>query len=237
MKFKVRSNEAEIMDNLEFEAGYIMNQTLRELRTINKWLGGNHVTLDALEEAISEAPVSEEATLKVADLGCGGGDILIMLAQWFRKKGRKARLIGIDANPNIIRYATSNSKDFAEISYKEMNIFSEEFKKEKFDIINCTLFCHHFTCLQLQQLFGALRQQATTAIIINDLHRHWFAYYSIAILTRLFSRSYMVQHDAKLSVLRAFIRNELEEIIKAAGYQKYSIRWKWAFRYQVILYP
>jgi hypothetical protein len=72
--------------------------------------------------------------------------------------------------------------------------------------------------------------------IINDIHRHWLAYYSIKLLTRIFSRSMMVRFDAPLSVLRAFRKKELEVILRNAGISNFKIKWMWAFRWQVIVY-
>jgi hypothetical protein len=69
------------------------------------------------------------------------------------------------------------------------------------------------------------------------LHRHPVAYYSIKALTNLFSGSYLVKNDAPLSVLRAFRKKELQNLLLAAGIKNYSLRWKWAFRWQLILFP
>jgi hypothetical protein len=44
----------------------------------------------------------------------------------------------------------------------------------------------------------------------------------------------MVKHDAPLSVLRAFTKRELVEILEKAGLIDYRIKWRWAFRWQVI---
>jgi len=71
-------------------------------------------------------------------------------------------------------------------------------------------------------------------VIINDLHRHFLAYYSIKWITRFFSKSPMVQNDACLSVWRAFTKNDWEEILKLAEIQSYNLVWRWAFRWKLI---
>jgi hypothetical protein len=48
------------------------------------------------------------------------------------------------------------------------------------------------------------------------------------------SKSSMVKYDAPLSVLRAFRKKDLKEILTQAGIKKFSIQWKWAFRWQVV---
>jgi hypothetical protein len=100
-----------------------------------------------------------------------------------------------------------------------------------------TLFFHHFTTKQLIDIFTLLKEQAKLGIVINDLHRHWLAYYSIKFLTKLFSKSSMVKYDAPLSVLRGFRKKELIEILQKAGVENYSLKWKWAFRWQLVIPP
>ncbi len=230
--FHKRSEEKEFLDDFQCE-GEDLKQNLRELKFINKWLGGNNVTFSGLEQALKN---NSKTNLRIADLGCGGGDILELIAQWGRKKKLKLLLTGIDVNEFIINYAKQNTASYPEIEYKNVNVFSEEFSLLEFDIVNCTLFCHHLDDESLVKLFSQLKNQTKIAIVINDLHRHWFAYHSIKWLTKFFSKSYMVKNDAKLSVLRGFSRKELEEIIKASGFTDFSIRWKWAFRWEVVLF-
>ena len=73
-------------------------------------------------------------------------------------------------------------------------------------------------------------------LIINDLERNAFAYYAIKLLTKLFSKSYLVKNDAPLSVKRGFRTVEWHAIIKDAGVQEYTVSSKWAFRHEIIIY-
>ena len=100
--------------------------------------------------------------------------------------------------------------------------------------MTCSLFCHHFTDDELVTLLRQWRAQAQVAVIINDLHRHWLAYHSIKWLTRLLGGSYLVRHDAPLSVARAFRRKDWVALLARAGITRYELRWRWAFRWQVI---
>lgn len=229
--FRKRAYEEELMDDLD-SGGEVIDQTLRELETINKWLGGNGVTINGLKRLLKDHALSEKLVL--ADLGCGGGDILILVAKWARKNKISVELRGYDANPNIISYAKENCKAFPEISFYTEDIFSETFKANPFDVVLCTLFTHHFTDEQLTGIFDQFKEQAKIGVIINDLHRHWLAYYSIKLLTQLFSKSPMVKYDAPLSVRRAFRRVDLEKIMKAAEIKTFSLKWMWAFRWQLI---
>ena len=231
--FSKRSEEAELMDNLQL-SNEALRQNLDELETINTWLGGYKVVLNALDFLKPELENSS-TPITVADLGCGGGDTLRQMAKWFREMQIRASLTGIDANNFMLEYATPKARNLPEITFQQLDIFSEDFKKQRYDILVCSLFCHHFPDQSLTQLLKQIYAQANIGVIINDLHRHPLAYYSIKALTQFFSKSYLVKNDAPLSVLRAFRRNELEEILKAAGIKSYRLKWQWAFRFQLIL--
>jgi SAM-dependent methyltransferase len=231
--FSRRSPETEIMDDLEY-AGEMMDRTLGELEIINRWLGGNRVTINGISKLLEGSKRND--VLKVVDLGCGRGDMLLLIDSWSRKNNFNFRLLGVDANQYVINAARKRLSGFPHIQLQAVNILSPDFQKEKFDIVIGTLFYHHFTDEQLIAFFSQLKKQAGIGFLINDIHRHSFAYYSIKLLTVLFSRSSMVKYDAPLSVLRAFSRRELSNILRSAGIENFTIKWKWAFRWQVIVF-
>jgi 2-polyprenyl-3-methyl-5-hydroxy-6-metoxy-1,4-benzoquinol methylase len=145
-------------------------------------------------------------------------------------------LNGIDATASAVEYARKHSASYPEISFTLADVLSSRIGRERFDVVISSLFTHHFREDDWIRLVGKMYACATRAVIINDLHRHWFAYHAIGILTRLLSRSELVKHDSKVSVLRGFRRKELMSMLEKAGITNYTIRWKWAFRWQVILY-
>lgn len=232
-----RSKEKELIDDLELDND-ALRQNLEELAVINKYLGGNQVTISGLKKLTSNSNsliINNEIPITIADLGCGGGDMLMVMADWAKKKGINTQFIGIDANDFMISFAKERTHNYQNINYLHQNIFSEEFQKNRFDIVTMTLFCHHFEDEALIKILQQFRKQTRLGVVINDIHRHWFAYHSIAWITKLFLKSYLVKNDAKLSVWRAFRKKDLENIIQKAGYTNYSIRWKWAFRWEVVL--
>lgn len=232
INFSNRSSTIEIMDDLACD-GEVVFQTLRELDIINHWLGGNAVTINALRKSWKTIP--KESIITIADLGCGSGEILRIISKLAERENRKVKLVGFDANPHIIEFARSHSKEFSSISFETSNVFSHHFKRQKFDFILATLFMHHFGEAELIELLSSLKKQTQSAIIINDIHRHPLAYYSIKWLTQLFSHSAMVKFDAPLSVLRAFKKHELRGVVKKVAGNDYSLKWKWAFRWQLII--
>ncbi|HEX8327933.1 MAG TPA: methyltransferase domain-containing protein [Hymenobacter sp.] len=232
MDFTERASGPELMDDLTL-ATDALRQNLDELETINTWLGGYQPVLDALRRLRPRFP--QGRPLRLADLGSGGGDTLRHVASWARRHQVAVALTGIDANQFMLDYATVKSQNYPEIAYRKFDIFSPEFQAEPYDVLTCSLFCHHFTDDELVTLLQQWHQQARVAVVINDLHRHWLAYHSIKWLTRLLGGSYLVKHDAPLSVARAFRRADWVALLARAGIERYELRWRWAFRWQVII--
>ena len=233
MNLRHRATAEELMDDLSL-ASDDLRRNLDELETINTWLGGYAPVLDALEQLRPQFPTGRP--LRLADLGSGGGDTLRHMARWARRHRIPVELIGIDANKFMLEYAAGKAQTFPEISFQQYDIFSPEFQRQSFDIITCSLFLHHFPDETLTQLLAQCRTQATIGVIINDLHRHPLAYYSIKWITRLFGGSHLVQNDAPLSVARAFSRQDWQHLLQQAGIKRYSLRWRWAFRWQVVIW-
>ncbi|TVP46728.1 MAG: methyltransferase domain-containing protein [Mongoliibacter sp.] len=231
-KFTQRSTQKEIMDDLKV-GGEELTQTLKELRTINKLLGGNHVTTSAIQRFRKIFP-QEDYT--IADVGCGGGDMLKVMADWAYKKELPCSFIGIDANPNIIRLAKKQLEEYKNVKFEQANVFSENFISQPVDIITCTLFTHHFTDEELIHLLSSFKNMSKLGVVINDLHRHPLAYYSIKLLTRFFSKSEMVKNDGPISVLRSFRREDWTQILSKAGFDHVEISWNWAFRWKILAY-
>lgn len=224
-----RSTVPEKMDDPSAPA-HDVQQALRELKTINQWLGGYNVILDALKKLPRQSkPVT------IMDVGCGGGDVLRAIANWAKQHKVNVNLIGVDWNPLMTSYAQEQSKAYPNISFRTMSVWDDALLKEKADITMNSLFCHHFDDKDLVSLMARMYMLANRAVIINDLHRHWFAYHSIKWITAVFSRTYLVKYDAPLSVARSLRRSEWEHVLRRAGIKSYNINWKWAWRWQIII--
>ena len=55
-----------------------------------------------------------------------------------------------------------------------------------------------------------------------DLARSRLAIWAIWLLTALFLREPMTRHDARLSVRRAFTRNEMKSLAEKAGWRRFK---------------
>jgi ubiquinone/menaquinone biosynthesis C-methylase UbiE len=214
------------MDDIPFDA---IRQNMHELDVINTWLGGHGITLDGFRQLLQG-----RKRITVCEIGCGGGDNLFAIAAWCDKNDVEVQMTGIDINGDCIAVARHRLQ-----RYNPQLIISDfrkvEFDNDKPDIIFSSLFCHHFTNEELVSMLQWMRVHARTGFFINDLHRHFLAYHSIKILTRLFSKSYLVKNDAPLSVRRGFIKSDWQQLLRQAGMTGCRLQWKWAFRWLLVM--
>jgi 2-polyprenyl-3-methyl-5-hydroxy-6-metoxy-1,4-benzoquinol methylase len=227
---KQRTDKEELMDDFSI-GGDLLRDTLDKLENINRWLGGNKVTVNGLKSILKNHPKEQEIT--IVDVGCGHGDILRDVAKFGRKHHYKFKLIGIDANPTAIEYANELSLEFPELSFETQDIFSDEFKNRKFDVVLATLFLHHFKEPELVAYLKNTLKQTKIGIVVNDLHRNKLAYYLFMILS-IFIRNKMIIEDGLTSVLRGFKRKDLQQMTTKINVEP-NISWRWAFRFLWIL--
>lgn len=226
MNLSTRSYEQELLDdvNISFEA---IRQNMLELDTINTYLGGHRITIKGVQLLSGEQNI-----LRICEIGCGGGDNLAAIARWASRKNIQLEMTGIDINHNCIDVATKR-KDIG----SKANWITSDYRNVNFtrypDIIFSSLFCHHFTNESLIEQLQWMHRNSAKGFFINDLHRHWLAYYSIKVLTQLFSKSYLVKNDAPLSVKRGFKKDEWMNLLDKA-FIKAEVSWEWAFRHLVL---
>jgi ubiquinone/menaquinone biosynthesis C-methylase UbiE len=218
-----RRNIPELMDEPALD-GRDVDNALLELSMINRWLGGDRVSREGIKRILGSLPPGRPVT--VLDVGAGGSDLSRALAPI----GRQFEITALDVNPRVANFARTHGRPVTVIIGSAHAL---PFPDKSFDLVHLSLFLHHCTDEEARKLLLNLARIARHGIVINDLHRHALAYVSIALLTRLFSRSVFVRHDAPASVLRGFLRGELAALVPARLHPGLSISWHWAFRWCV----
>lgn len=227
-----RSREPEIMDDFDLQ-GKELEKTLQDIDIVNKWLGGNKLTVTGIKKLLKDHP--RDKLFHIADIGCGNGAMLRKVATWGREEGYRLKLTGIDANLHAIEIAEKLSTSYPEIQYSSINIFSKEFEKFESDIILCTLTLHHFKDPDIIKLLGIAYANARIGIVINDLHRSKIAYFLFKAFSRLFIKNEIAKKDGLISILRGFRKQDLQVFSKYIPSDRQEINWKWAFRYRWII--
>lgn len=210
-----------------------LNEALKDLSRVNRLLGGNAITVNAVFDEIKKMNASKPVV--IMDLGCGDGEMLRLIAKKARKANRIIELIGLDINQNCLEQARNLSIEYPEIVYSDQNILDLKKVDYNIDILICTLTLHHLTDTEIVQLLSKSKYLASNSLIFNDLHRSALAYYLFKGFSFFFIKGFIAKNDGLVSIRRGFKRNELKSFVQSAGLKNFEITWKWAFRFRFII--
>src|SRR5580698_7442555 len=134
MDLSVRSYKKELLDldDIPFDA---IRKNMNELEFINKYLGGHQITEESFKKLLAH-----KKEITVCEIGCGGGDNLMAIYKWCKKKNITVKFIGIDINADCISIAKSKC-DHANFSFSVSDYRDHFFSDNKPDIIFSSLFC------------------------------------------------------------------------------------------------
>lgn len=237
--FQRRSTVPEYMDYAMLDGDEVVT-VLNEIEYVNRFLGGINATREALNHLL---PAADSPSFSLLDLGTGSADIPIAMVHWARQRGMAIEITAVDFNPTICEVARQRTAAYAEITVLEADVFDLAASKpfdtattsattpQTFDVVHGAMFLHHFSQSQAATILRLMSDLCRHGIIVNDLHRHPLAYYSILGLGRLLSLSPMFRHDAPTSVLRGFQRSDLAVLGDMSGLTDVDITWRWPFRY------
>ena len=225
-----RSEAPELMDDYSI-GGPELEEALAQLRVINTWLGAAWPTLEGVTRLWREAGAPSELT--ILDVGAGTGDGNRLLLRWATRHQVQLRLILLDMHPDTCVAAAEYYQDEPRVQVQQGDLF--HIPLQSIDIVTASLVAHHFSADQLPAVVQAMAQAARLGVVINDLHRHFFAWGSIWLLTRLLSRNRMIRHDAPLSVRRGFRPADFEQLRTTPGLEQLRYQWRPMFRYLVVV--
>lgn len=227
---KIRSDEKELLDlGPEHYSQDEYIQCLRKLFQVNKLLGFFRDTVNILKR------FPKESTL--LDVGCGGGLFILHLHRFFPHM----KMQGVDISAAAITDATQTLQAWQknnlpiQVSFQLQEQAQLNLPNNSVDVILATLVCHHLTDEELIIFLQQAYLAANTAVIINDLHRHWLAYWLYGLVSPLF-RNRLITHDGLISIRRGFKRREWTLLLQQAGIQHYQLKWCLPFRWKLILF-
>jgi ubiquinone/menaquinone biosynthesis C-methylase UbiE len=235
--FQIRTNQDELMDDFSIQDERLTD-ALEQLRPINQLLGGYATTMEVLAPFLKARSQSTQTT-RILDIGTGIGDFPEYIVRWAAAQSPaiNVEIVAIDANPVTVNYAHEALKKRlpadlqAKIKVEVADALALPYADQEFDVAIAAMFLHHFAHENAVQIVRSMQRISKHGILINDLHRHPFAYYGIYALTRLLPAVQMVRNDAPLSVLRGFKSSELKSIAESAGLINFSLKWRYAFRW------
>lgn len=184
---------------------------VRDLAVVNTVTLARRPTLAFLDRIIAR----ERRPLKILDVGFGDGDMLRAIARWADKRGVAATLVGVDLNPRSEKAARAHTPPGTDIDWRTGDY--ADLAGEGWDVVLSSLVAHHMTHDQLVAFLRFMDREARAGWLVNDLHRHGFAWAGFPLLATLARWHPIVRHDGQLSIARSYRPDEWPPILSEAG--------------------
>lgn len=217
-----RAFEDELMDDPALDA-QIYTQVLHDLAQVNTLTLARRPTLSFLERA-----VGDRTGFRLLDVGFGDGDMLRAVARWARKKGIAAELVGVDLNPRSVAAAREATPGELVIDYRAGDY--ADLADRPWDCVISSLVAHHMTRDQLVAFLRFMERESAAGWLVNDLHRHGFAYAGWPLLAALMGWHPIVRHDGHLSIARSYRPAEWSPLLSEAGVEGARVFRQFPFR-------
>lgn len=179
-----------------------VQQTLADLRRINRWFGGISTTRRMLEKVVARGISQDHCELTLLDVGAGSGDVSLTAARQIRPPAQ-IRVTLMDRMPaHLPRNGTGTVAGDA---------LALPFLDNSFDLVTCSLLIHHLEREQIVQFVNQALRVTRVAVLLNDLRRESLHLALMYAGYPMFSR--LTLHDGIASVRRAYTPQELKSIL------------------------
>lgn len=199
-------DDPEIMDRQGTDP-VVLAAGLEELRKINQRFGGWRAVRRGIRPLLDRADPAKP--IEILDLGTGSADYPVHLAGWMRRLGRRVRIEAVDVNPFMVATARERAAAWPEITIKEMDVLSPAYPDKSFDIVLSSLTLHHFSRPDVVRILREMNRMSRVGFIVNDLDRSRIGAAGVWLYAHLFTTNRVTRHDAYVSMLRGFTKNEM----------------------------
>lgn len=219
-----RVPQRELLDDytLSTEAA---QESLGDLRLVNRWFGGVRTTTRLLRRAMRTAQLRSASVLEVA---AGDGYSIARAADCLNRENLTVDPLCLDRRE--LHHEAHCCKRTVVGDALEL-----PFPPASFDFVSCALFVHHLAPSEVVAFIDGALQVARHAVLINDLRRSrphlMLVYAGMPIF-----RSPIAYSDGLASVRQAYTMRELSALIRQTQAASFEIRKQYLFRMGAIVW-
>lgn len=196
---------------------------LADLARVNVLTLSARPTLAFLDRALAG-----RTRFRLLDVGYGEGDMLRAIARYAGKRGIAAELVGIDLNPNSAPAARAATPVGLTIDYRTGDYAG--LAGGGWDFVISSFVTHHMSEAQILAFLRFMEGESAMGWLVNDLHRHRFAWHGYPLLARIMRWHRIVREDGRLSIARSFRLTEWHAMLAEAGIADAQVVRRFPFR-------
>ncbi len=225
-----RHRERELMDAPHLDPERHV-QALRALARVNRVsLVAARVWRDVLQLNREHRDGGRDQPLRLLDVGCGGGDVMVDVARRARSVGIPLEVHGCDVSPVALEHGRREAERWdVAADFLARDVLADGLPGG-YDLVCSSLFHHHLSHDEAVEL---MRDMAGAGrwVLVQDLLRGTTGYVLARWGLRLLSDSEVAHVDGPRSVRAAFSLPEVRAIAAEAGLLGVVVRRSWPERF------
>ncbi|TVQ07494.1 MAG: methyltransferase domain-containing protein [Balneolaceae bacterium] len=204
----------------------LLNNTYRQFSRINSLLSGwERIYKNEIKPVLRQ--IEGQAT--ILDIGCGGGDIILLLQKLCRNDGINVSFTGIDPDERAVLFL-EELENSGDIQFRAVTSNRLVEENRQYDIVISNHVMHHLNSDDLLRLCSEASALANKRVLFSDIERSDIGYAAFAtVAPLLFRKSYIVK-DGLISIRRSYRKNELQTLLGS----NWLVKRQFPFRLQAI---
>jgi len=186
-----------------------LRRTYQQFALVNRVVSGWH----RLYRTRVRPQVAGMGAATVLDVGCGGGDLAVMLARWASKDGIQLDVTGIDPDDRAFRFAAGR-RPIPGVEFRQASSGDLLAEGKSYDVVISNHVLHHLAAKELQQFLDDSAGLARRLALHNDLTRSAAAYALFSAGALPLTGSY-IRGDGLTSIRRSYTVPELAAVLPA----------------------
>ncbi|WP_346958061.1 class I SAM-dependent methyltransferase [uncultured Arthrobacter sp.] len=151
--------------------------------------------------------LSAASTTTLLDIGCGGGDVPVLLSRWAARDGLRLEITAIDPDRRAAAFAARH-RTRAGVTFRRQAAAELLDAGARFDVVVSNHVLHHLDAGELAGFLAESAALSTGLVIHNDLRRSPAAYALFSAGALVFPGSY-IRQDGLTSIRRSYTAAEL----------------------------
>jgi ubiquinone/menaquinone biosynthesis C-methylase UbiE len=217
-----RVRTEEILDSPDCPAEEVA-ASLRDMGRINRWFGGVRTTRRMIERVVSATGKRHFSMLEVA---AGFGEVPLHAARQLARRGITLEVTHLDCmHSHLLEGSRAVVADALALPFPD----------GAFDLVSCSLFAHHLEPDELAAFAHEALRVCRCALLINDLVRHP-VHLALVYAGFPLMRSHVSRVDGVASVRRAYLQEEMREILSNGDVRRVEVSRNYLYRIGVIVW-
>jgi Methyltransferase domain len=200
---------AELLDDPAADPATVA-ESLRNIARANHWFGGAAAMRRGLARALEGVPSG--ATLTLADLGTGFGDLPRAAARWAAGRGVRLVPVGLERSRVAASLALAGG-----VPCVVGCAGAPPFRERSVDVVLVSQVAHHLADESAIRLFRTCDRLARRAVIVTDLRRGGLGPLTFWIGARALRFDDVTRVDGITSLRRGYTAGRLRAMLAAAG--------------------